>query len=79
MMTCRELTDFLLEYLDGGLPAATRAEFEGHLARCPNCEHYLHNYEHVICVARLACDDPEGAELPEDLVRAIIATTRARR
>lgn len=76
MMTCRELTDFLLDYLDGGLPEMTRAEFERHLALCPNCVHYLHNYEQVIRAAKLACEEEPEAALPDDLVQAIVATAR---
>jgi anti-sigma factor RsiW len=36
-MTCRELIDFLMSYLDGELPAAQNRSFEDHLDLCPAC------------------------------------------
>ncbi|MCC6361642.1 MAG: zf-HC2 domain-containing protein, partial [Phycisphaerales bacterium] len=30
-MTCKELAEFLMDYLDGELPAETRAVFDRHL------------------------------------------------
>jgi anti-sigma factor RsiW len=36
-MTCREFTDFLLDYVDGGLADAERDRFAEHLGECPDC------------------------------------------
>src|ERR1041385_3006363 len=35
-VTCREVADFLMEYIDGTLPSAQRATFDRHLAVCPD-------------------------------------------
>jgi predicted anti-sigma-YlaC factor YlaD len=74
-LTCRELVDFLAEYLDGTLALARRALFEAHLARCSECVAYLRSYAETVRLARSVCTDP-GAPLPpdvpEDLVRAIL-------
>jgi anti-sigma factor RsiW len=40
-MNCHEFTEFLHEYLFGGLPADEQAEFEKHSAKCPWCVAYL--------------------------------------
>lgn len=74
-MTCRELTDFVEDYLSGGLPAALRQAFEGHLALCENCRVYLSTYDATIKAGRLAFGDDLAAPapLPEDLVQAILA------
>jgi anti-sigma factor RsiW len=39
-MNCREFTEFLHDYLLGGLLAEVRAEFDRHLAECPWCVAY---------------------------------------
>jgi len=71
-MTCRDLTDFLADYVADELPVATRETFEGHLARCPNCRVFVAQYRHTIVLERLALSSDADPELPEDLVRAIM-------
>jgi anti-sigma factor RsiW len=48
MITCRAVNRFLADYLDGTLDARTRARFEAHLQRCPNCDAYLEQYRMTI-------------------------------
>lgn len=73
-MTCQELIGFLGRYLDDELSAAVRRRFEGHLGVCPDCVSYLHSYRLTITLGRAACVDEEvPEEVPEDLVRAILA------
>ena len=81
-MTCREFIDFLLDYHSGALPAGERACFEEHLAACPACLAYLDMYEQTIRLGKAACCDPEAplpADVPDDLVRAILAARGASR
>jgi anti-sigma factor RsiW len=75
-MTCKQLTEFIADYRSGALPPAVRAEFEAHLAACPDCVRYLQTYEDTIRLARgafAATDDPLPADVPEKLVHAILA------
>jgi anti-sigma factor RsiW len=76
-MTCRELVDFLMDYLEGGLDPRVRSRFEGHVSACPSCETYLATYRETLRLGhRLLCEPPDGAvpdEVPEDLVAAILA------
>ncbi len=77
MMTCRELTEFLIDYHSGELPPEERARFEAHLTECADCVQYLRSYEETIRLARGALGDddaPVPASVPEDLVRAILAS-----
>ena len=53
-MTCRELAEFIIEYLDGELPADVRAPFERHLEACPPCECYLRQYRFTVAAGRVA-------------------------
>ncbi len=75
-MTCREFVEFLGEYLSGELPESVRAEFDWHLAGCTDCAAYLESYRETVRLVEVSCTEPEGPvpeEVPEDLVRAILA------
>lgn len=78
-MTCRDFLDFIMGYLDGELPADVRAPFERHLSLCPDCDRYLRRYRATAVAARPAFAEPEAAvpdEVPDELVRAILASRR---
>ena len=79
-LTCRELTDFLADYLDGTLRPGERILFEQHLAACPECVSYLQSYRDTIALTRRACgpsaDPVPPPEVPDELVRAILAARR---
>jgi len=80
MLTCRELIDFLNEYVDGALDATRRAGFDAHLAVCPDCVEYLRSYRRTrdLCIEALGERDEIPPEVPQDIVRAILSA-RARR
>ena len=72
-MTCRELVDFLMDYLEGELPEDQRAEFERHMEDCPPCLVYLETYEEAVRLGKDVCRDEEAlTEAPEELVQAIL-------
>jgi anti-sigma factor RsiW len=79
-MKCRDFTQFILEYQSGELTAETRLAFEAHLRKCRNCVHYLHGYELTVLLEKAAygCVGPEEvpAEVPEELVQAILSAQR---
>ncbi len=78
-LTCRAVVALVADHLDGALPAAERAAFEAHVADCPDCRVYLRTYRDTVALATAAGgDDAVPSDLPEDLVRAILAA-RARR
>ena len=75
-MTCRQLTSFIHDYLAGELPPDRASGFEHHLTLCENCRRYLQQYRDTIAAGRAAFADPDApvpAEVPDDLVRAILA------
>jgi anti-sigma factor RsiW len=75
-MTCRQLTEFIIDYRSGALRPDVHAQFEAHLAECSDCVAYLKTYEDTVRLARGAFavpDDPIPAEVPEKLVHAILA------
>ena len=73
-MTCRELSDFLSDYVAGELPVEVSAEFNGHLTRCPECHLFVQQYRVTIHLCCDASDDTIPPSLPEDLVHAILAS-----
>jgi anti-sigma factor RsiW len=81
-ITCQELIDFLHLYLEGGLPADRREEFERHLSVCDSCVRYLDTYKKTILLERAAFEDPSagvGPDVPEELVAAILSVQRGGR
>lgn len=78
-MSCREFVDFLMEYLDGELPAESKSVFEAHLEKCPPCGAYLHNYEATVRMAADMADCEEQGELPEAPEALVQAVLRARK
>jgi|CXWL01.1.fsa_nt_gi anti-sigma factor RsiW len=71
-LTCREVIEFILAYLDDELDATTRRELDRHLAVCPSCVAYLAGYRSTIRLARGAAAEP--ADVPDELVAAIVAS-----
>jgi anti-sigma factor RsiW len=78
MLTCRELIEFLADYVEGELSADERARFDAHLAVCPHCVDYLHGYRESIRLGRAAFADATDVpdEVPEELVDAILAARK---
>jgi anti-sigma factor RsiW len=82
-ITCRQLLDFIYDYLDGALPDEQRAEFERHLSVCPSCVHYLDTYKQTLRISQQALQ-PSGEfddcldAVPEPLVRSILAALGSR-
>jgi anti-sigma factor RsiW len=75
-MTCRDIIEFLADFLDGGLPSEERAVFEAHLAQCPACVVYLRTYEQTIRLGKAISTHPPE-EPPEELIQAILAARPA--
>ena len=79
-LTCRQMTEFLADYLARELAPGQRAIFERHLAACPECVAYLRSYAETVRVVKDAHDaDPIPADVPDELVRAIVEARKRRR
>ena len=75
-MTCREFADFMADYLSGELGPELRHAFDYHLSLCVNCVRYLASYRETVALGKRAFEDQDAAvpaEVPEDLVKAILA------
>ncbi len=79
-MTCRELVEFLMDYVENELGAEERGVFEAHLGECPTCVDYVESYRETVRLGETLCEDPDGplpADVPEQLVRGILAARKA--
>jgi anti-sigma factor RsiW len=78
-VSCREFADFIADYLSGELAAPIREQFDQHLSVCVNCVRYLDGYRATIALGKAAFDNSDEsvpAEVPEDLVKAILNARR---
>jgi anti-sigma factor RsiW len=75
-MTCRDVADFLADYVAGELRDDRVAVFEWHLSICPNCERYVAQYRATIELGRAAFADQDAIvpeSVPDELITAILA------
>ena len=76
-MTCREFVEFLWRYTSDELSPKERATFDTHMSTCRHCVQYLQSYQATIRIGKktlMESDDPVPAGVPEDLVKAILAS-----
>jgi anti-sigma factor RsiW len=61
-VTCQELADFLMAYLDLELPPDVHRQFEDHIDECPPCLAYLDSYRETVRLGQSVCGGrPRGA------------------
>ncbi|MFZ4574124.1 MAG: anti-sigma factor family protein [Phycisphaerales bacterium] len=78
-MNCREVIEFLMQYLDRELPAAQREVFEAHLSKCPCCVKFLDSYRETVALTHECCPQKrEPPKPPEGLIEAILAARKAK-
>ncbi|MCC7291715.1 MAG: zf-HC2 domain-containing protein [Phycisphaerales bacterium] len=80
-MTCREFLDYIGAYLSGELSEAECRELRVHLDVCSQCVDYLDSYQQTIRLSKIACcadSDPVPGDVPEDLVKAVLAAMKQR-
>lgn len=76
MLTCREFEEFVLDFFENVLPLRQRTKFNAHLALCPDCRSYLAAYRRSVALGKAVFKFPDDAvseEVPEELVKAILA------
>lgn len=78
-LDCRELVEFLMDYVADELAAERRAAFDRHLSGCSPCHTYLRSYEATIRAGKRLFECESAAlppDVPEGLVQAILASRR---
>jgi anti-sigma factor RsiW len=72
-ITCRQLIEFIGDYLDGELDETERSDFERHLAVCRSCRAYLETYRQTTALVQALATDEPAEDVPEELIRTILA------
>lgn len=75
-MTCRDMHEFLMAYLDGELPPEQHAVFTKHLDRCRHCVHYLESYRTTVHLCHGAFAAEPAPTVPDELVTAVLTARR---
>lgn len=76
MITCQEVIEYLMAYINNELSVDDRAAIDAHLAVCPECVTFLQTYEQTIRYELAAFEPGKQAideSIPESLVQAILA------
>jgi anti-sigma factor RsiW len=79
MMTCREIVELLIDFLDNELPDERRRRLEAHLSLCEPCMNYLETYKVTIRLTRRLPDVPPPPELLQRLKAALCEEKETRR
>ena len=66
-IACVTGVDLLMDYLEGELPAETRAVLDAHVAGCPRCVAFIASYRETPRIMREAT----AASLPADLAASL--------
>lgn len=78
-ISCKEVEEFLLDYLEGRLGIWTRLMFKLHLMMCPDCPKYIEEYKNIIALGRKAFPEPEKPakeKVPDEILQAILSVRK---
>lgn len=64
MLTCKEVTELVTDYLEGRMSLADRMRFQMHVGMCKHCRAYLRQMKATVAVLGQM---PEDAEMPDDV------------
>ncbi len=81
MLTCKEFDDFMVDYLEGGLPVWQKFMYWLHVKMCRECAYFIRQYRRVIALGQQAFDSPDSAvpdSVPEELVKAAMAYRKSK-
>lgn len=74
-MDCRQIDQFLSDYLEGRLTSEQSKLFDEHLGECPDCVAYLDSYRRTIRLGKAAFADPSAPAkgiVPSAILQAIL-------
>ncbi len=74
-MCCKQIVEFMADYLEKELPDEAYKVFEQHIKDCGCCAEFLRTYRETILLCReCMCNKPpeDRPEIPEQLVKAIM-------
>jgi anti-sigma factor RsiW len=75
-VVCASGVGMLMDYLEGTLSAAVRADLEGHVAGCARCTAFVASYRETPRILREASSVTQPADLEVSLLRFLRARRR---
>ncbi len=75
-MDCREMAQYLSEYLDGELDESLRRVIEQHGGECPPCRAFVRTLERTVEIVREQPREPLPDGLKKALAEALRRATR---
>jgi len=74
LISCREITNLLADYLEGSLDPQTAEALEAHLSDCRTCDNFMATYKTTTALLR----DLGQEEVPEELKDRVLRFFRER-
>jgi anti-sigma factor RsiW len=75
VISCQQLIDYCLDYIEGDLPDDEQVRFRRHLVQCPDCVTFFETYRRTPDISRTVL----GTEMPETVKESVWTFLRARR
>jgi anti-sigma factor ChrR (cupin superfamily) len=69
MLTCKEITELVTEYAEGGLSFMDRIRFQMHIGMCRNCRRYVRQVKATVGALGLLPPPEMTSELEDELLR----------
>ena len=81
MLTCKQFDEFMVDYLDDGLPVWQKFMCWLHVRMCRECAYFVLQYRKTVALGKNAFESPDDRvpdSVPEDLVKAALAHRKSR-
>ena len=75
MISCQQLIEYCLDYIEGDLPDDEQARFRRHLGQCPDCVTFFETYRRTPQVSRIAL----GTTMPPSVKESVRSFLRGLR
>ncbi|MGE0397030.1 MAG: anti-sigma factor [Kofleriaceae bacterium] len=69
MLSCRDVTELVTDYVEGAMPYGERVSLWIHLAMCRHCRAYLRQYRDTIATLGHLPNDAPPPECRDELLR----------
>jgi anti-sigma factor RsiW len=75
VISCQQLIEFCLDFMEGALPNEEQVGFRRHLAQCPDCVTFFETYQKTPEISR----DALATQIPASVREAVRTFLRTRR
>jgi anti-sigma factor RsiW len=74
VISCKQLIDFCVDYLEGDLPEEEKQDFRRHLGLCSHCVSFFETYQRTPQISREVLQ----TEMPRAVKESVLAYLRER-